>query len=116
MSIPRNIRSDGWTADRQLRFLDALMFTRNVAKAAAAAGMSRNSAYRLRGRRDGTLFAALWDRALEFRPPAQGYTRPLTDGRIMRVLGADSRRKRADFATIGTHRMESRQADRTRTL
>src|SRR5437868_5405972 len=59
------IREDGWTAERQLRFLDALSRTRSVTKAAAAAGMSRESAYRLRDRRDGTLFAALWDRTLK---------------------------------------------------
>jgi hypothetical protein len=59
------IRRDGWTAERQLRFLDALARTRSVIKAAAAVGMSRESAYRLRNRKDGALFAAAWDRALE---------------------------------------------------
>ncbi len=57
------IRRDGWTAERQLRFLDALGRTRSVSRAAASVGMSRESAYRLRGRNP--LFAALWDRALE---------------------------------------------------
>jgi hypothetical protein len=59
------IRRDGWTPDRQLRFLDTLARTRSVTRAARAAGMSRESAYRLRGRKDGALFAAAWDRALE---------------------------------------------------
>jgi hypothetical protein len=59
------IRRDGWTAERQLRFLDALRRTRSVTRAARAAGMSRESAYRLRRRKDGALFAAAWDRALE---------------------------------------------------
>jgi len=58
------IRRDGWTAERQLRFLDALARTRSVTRAAAFADMSRESAYRLRSRRDGALFAAAWDRAL----------------------------------------------------
>ena len=58
------IREDGWTAERQLRFLDALVRSRSVIKAASFAGMSRESAYRLRDRRDGALFAALWDRTL----------------------------------------------------
>jgi hypothetical protein len=53
------IRKDGWAAERQLRFLDALAGTRNVVEAAAAAGMSRESAYRLRERKEGALFAAL---------------------------------------------------------
>jgi hypothetical protein len=55
-------RRDGWTAQRQLRFLDTLARTRSVTRAAAAAGLSRKSAYRLRDRSDGALFAALWDR------------------------------------------------------
>ena len=57
-------RRDGWTAERQLRFLDMLARTRSVTRAAAAAGLSRKSAYRLRGRADGALFAALWDRVM----------------------------------------------------
>jgi hypothetical protein len=57
-------RRDGWTAERQLRFLDTLARTRSVTRAAAAAGLSRKSAYRLRARADGALFAAIWDRAL----------------------------------------------------
>ena len=57
-------RRDGWTAERQLRFLDMLARTRSVTRAAAAAGLSRKSAYRLRGRADGALFGAMWDRAM----------------------------------------------------
>jgi hypothetical protein len=69
-------RRDGWTAQRQLRFLDALARTGSVTKAARAAGMSRESAYRLRARKDGALFAAAWDRALEGRvlSPSKGHT------------------------------------------
>ena len=62
-AIPKT-RRDGWTIERQLRFLDTLSRTRCVTRAAAAAGLSRKSAYRLRGRADGALFAALWDRAM----------------------------------------------------
>jgi hypothetical protein len=61
----RKIRCDGWTAERQIRFLVALLGTRSVSKAAAAAGMSRESAYRLRDRAGAELFAALWDRATQ---------------------------------------------------
>ena len=57
-------RRDGWTIERQLRFLDTLARTRCVSRAAAAAGLSRKSAYRLRARADGALFAAQWDRAM----------------------------------------------------
>jgi hypothetical protein len=98
---PSKIRRDGWTAERQLRFLDALARTCNVGNAATAAGMSRESAYRLRERRDGALFALLWARILE---PRRGevHTQPLTDGRIMRLLGTHFRWERGEFTGFGS--------------
>jgi hypothetical protein len=62
---PQSFRRDGWTPRRQLAFLDTLARTRCVTRAAAAAGMSRESAYRLRRRPSAGLFAAAWDRMLE---------------------------------------------------
>ena len=64
---PQSFRRDGWTPRRQLAFLDTLARTRCVTRAAAAAGMSRESAYRLRRRPSAALFAAAWDRMLEGR-------------------------------------------------
>lgn len=61
---PQRFRRDGWTPARQLAFLDALGRTGSVTGAAAAAGMSRESAYRLRRREASRLFAAAWDRVL----------------------------------------------------
>ena len=61
---PAKSRSDGWTADRQLVFLETLAVTRSVSVAAKSAGMSRESAYRLRRRPGAGLFAAAWDRAM----------------------------------------------------
>jgi len=108
-------RSDGWTAERQLRFLDELARTRCVVSAAASAGMSRESAYRLRGRKDGALFAVLWDRA--FQPErAEIHIHPLADGPLMRLLGNHYRRERGDFSTIGGKARECTEPDRTRTL
>ena len=99
------IREDGWTGERQLRFLDTLSRTRSVTKAAAAAGMSRESAYRLRERREGALFALLWDRAIAFQPhPAEVHIDGLSNGRLMRLLGNHFRRERGDFAAIGVRR------------
>ena len=63
-SRTQKIRRDGWTAQRQLRFLDVLARTRSVTRAATAVGMSRESAYRLRNRKGGALFATAWDRAM----------------------------------------------------
>ncbi len=60
----RNV-GGGWTAARQLTFLEALARTRSVTRAARAAGMSRESAYRLRKRDPNGLFAAAWDRAIQ---------------------------------------------------
>ena len=99
---PRKTRSDGWTPERQLRFLGALASTNSVASAAALAGMSREGAYRLRKRSEGTLFALLWDRALAPElVTRQVHNRPLADGQIMRLLGNHYRRKSGDFEKIG---------------
>lgn len=64
-SAKSNTRRDGWTPERQLQFLGSLAQSRNVTRAAAAVGMSRESAYRLRKRPGAALFALAWDRALE---------------------------------------------------
>ena len=94
------IRRDGWTAERQLLFLDALAQTRSVTRAAASVGMSRESAYRLRNRSDG-LFALLWDRTLQPVPvPSEVHTRPLTNGRLLSLLGTHYRRERGDYSNI----------------
>jgi hypothetical protein len=74
----RTIRADGWTAGRQARFLAAFADTRSVVAAARVVGMSRESAYRLRGRPGGLLFAHLWDLALAtVVPSGKGDTGPL---------------------------------------
>ncbi|HUD27698.1 MAG TPA: hypothetical protein VMQ93_02425 [Novosphingobium sp.] len=59
--VPMRSRRDGWTAERQGAFVGWLAETGSVAEAAARAGCSRESAYRLR-RRDGARgFVAAWD-------------------------------------------------------
>ena len=106
---PRRIRRDGWTPERQLCFLDALASARNVADAAASAGMSREGAYRLRNRSEGTLFAVLWDRALApDLSPREVHAEMLTDGQIMRLLGNHFRRQRGDFQNIGRRNADRR--------
>ena len=98
------VRRDGWTPERQLGFLEALARTRSVIKAAAIMGMSRESAYRLRDRREGALFAALWDRVLVPPIDNEGHTRPLTTGRIVRLLGNHYRRQSNGFWPTGPTR------------
>lgn len=53
-----------WTPERQTLFLRTLAATHNVAKAARAAGMTRQSAYELRGRLKGEPFDLCWEAAL----------------------------------------------------
>lgn len=108
------MRRDGWTPERQLRFLDALAETRSIAKAAASAGMSRESAYRLRNRRDWALFGLLWDHVLAPEPPPREvHIEQLTDGQLARLLGNHFRRERGDFLNIGARRADDRAPDRT---
>jgi len=107
--VARKARSDGWTAERQLRFLDALAETRSVSAAAAAAGMSRESAYRLRSRKQGLLFAHLWGRLMQpdCGSSLEVHTPAVSDGRLARLLGNHFRRKRGDFLAIGATEAKS---------
>jgi hypothetical protein len=104
-------RSDSrWTPQRQLLFLDTLARTRSVTKAAAATGMSREGAYRLRTRLSDSLFALLWDCALRSDPAAnpEVHIDNMSDGRLMRLMGTHFRRERGDFRRIGATRLTSR--------
>lgn len=64
LPVPLRVRSDGWTPFRQAAFLVALARTRSVSAAAGEVGLSRASAYALRGRPGAGSFAALWDAVL----------------------------------------------------
>ena len=66
--VPVRARRDGWTAERQVAFIAALARTGCIGKAARAAGMSRESAYRLRRRKGAESFAAAWDSIFAARP------------------------------------------------
>jgi len=57
-------RHDGWTAERQRRFLTILADTGQVSLAARAVGVSPRSAYRLRHHPKGREFRIMWDKAL----------------------------------------------------
>ena len=57
-------RANGWTAERQRRFVQALSVMGAVGPAVRAVGMGRASAYRLRERAGATSFAEAWDIAL----------------------------------------------------
>lgn len=59
-------RHDGWTPERQRRFLAVLADTGCVSEACEAVRKSPQSAYRLRRRADGAAFSRAWDQALMF--------------------------------------------------
>ena len=113
-STAPKIRRDGWTAERQLHLLDALASTRNVRAAAAAAGMSREGAHRLRNRCEGSLFALLWDRAHAPEPaPRKVHMDQFTDGQIARLLGNHFRLERGDLSGRGRFGSKMLPGDRT---
>ena len=59
-------RHDGWTRERMIGFLEALVETASVSIAAKAVGMTRQSAYNVRARLIGQPFDLAWAAALEF--------------------------------------------------
>lgn len=61
--VRRIPRLDGWTEEKQRRFIETLADTGLVNVAARAVGMSRESAYRLRRSPHGAAFARAWDAA-----------------------------------------------------
>lgn len=79
--VPLRARHDGWTAERQARFLGELARCGSVSGAARAVGMSREGAYQLRRAPGGESFAVAWDAALGARPALR---RKLTPELVMR--------------------------------
>jgi hypothetical protein len=57
-------RHDGWTAERQRQFIEALAERGCISDACEAVGITPKSAYRLRRHPEGAAFAEAWDRAL----------------------------------------------------
>jgi hypothetical protein len=59
-----SIRPDGWTLERQCQFLEALAADGAVSFACDEVGLSPQSAYRFRNRREGIAFKLGWDAAI----------------------------------------------------
>jgi hypothetical protein len=75
LPVPLRARRDGWTPARQARFIALLVRHACVRTAAAALGLSRESAYRLRRHPDAGSFRAAWDTAITGRrQPAWKFT------------------------------------------
>lgn len=62
--VPVRPRRDGWTAEKQIAFIEILSQTGIVTIAAGAVGMSTRSAYKLAARPDARAFAEAWDVAM----------------------------------------------------
>lgn len=59
-------RHDGWTAEKQIAFIEALAETACVEEACRRVGMSDSAAYKLRRRPCGAHFRRAWDAALDY--------------------------------------------------
>lgn len=57
-------RHDGWTAARQVHFIEVLAATRSIAAACSAVGMSRTSAYKLWRHPEARQIRLAWSAAL----------------------------------------------------
>jgi hypothetical protein len=62
-------RRDGWSAERQIRFIEALAEGATVDAAARRVGMTRDSAYKLARRPCGRSFRQGWDAAIDCNMP-----------------------------------------------
>ena len=89
-------RNDGWTVERQCLFLGHLYLSGSVGHAAAAAGMSRMSAYRLRRRSDAQGFAHAWDVVLT--PP--GRDRPAAPASDWRKVTLEQLQQRVETGLV----------------
>jgi hypothetical protein len=61
--VRRRPRLDGWTEEKQRRFIETLADTGLVGAAAKGVGMSRETAYRLKRSAHGAAFSRAWDAA-----------------------------------------------------
>lgn len=105
--VPRRPRADGWTPDVQRAFIQALVETGMVERAAYAVNMSVQSAYRLRHAPGGESFARAWDVAtaaaarrvldLAFQRVIEGEEHPYFDCDGRRI---GARRKFSDKLTM----------------
>jgi hypothetical protein len=88
--VRRVPRRDGWTEEKQRRFIEVLADTGVVGHAAKAVGMTRETAYRLRRSVEGAAFARAWDAArdqagaliedIAFERAIEGVARHVYDG------------------------------------
>jgi hypothetical protein len=91
-------RRDGWTPDRQRRFIEALANCGGVGEAAARAGMTKQSAYKLRRHPAAADFRAGWDAALG------DAWRRIEETALERAIGGETETYDRDGIQITRHR------------
>lgn len=64
--VPLRVRRDGWTPERQRRFVDLLASGCGPSEAAQAVGKTKQTAFALRVRPGAEGFCAAWDAAVEY--------------------------------------------------
>jgi hypothetical protein len=77
--VPVRARADGWTAERQQKFVHLLAAGCGPSEAAQAVGKSKQSAFVLRGRAGAQSFAAAWDAAVGLAQGRRGAGQPAGD-------------------------------------
>jgi hypothetical protein len=82
LPVPLRARADGWTPERQARFIGLLAETGSVAEAARRVGMARESAWRLRRRPGAASFAHAWDAVEALRRGAPIAQRKITPAEL----------------------------------
>ena len=96
--VATRARHDGWTPEKQVRFVEALAESGCVTEACGAVGMSKQSAYTLRMRTDAQGFRVAWDAALDLA------IRRLSDECYSRALHGEVIPHFYQGAQIGEHR------------
>lgn len=107
LAAEQRCRRDGWSADRQRAFLEAIAEGHTVDDAARLAGMTKQSAYALRRRAAGASFALGWAAASLLARDR------IADTLIARALeGQVETWTRADGSTVSRHRYDNGLASR----
>lgn len=107
LTADQRCRRDGWTADRQRAFLEAIAEGHTVDAAARLVGMTKQSAYVLRRRAAGSSFALGWAAASLLA------REKLADALIARALdGQVETYTRPDGSTFSRHRYDNALASR----
>lgn len=87
--VPVRYRSDGWTPERQRRYVAALARWGNGRRAAAHVDMSEQSAARLRARPEGASFGRACERAWRIGKRARYHARRCGGAGILSPKGAE---------------------------